>query len=61
MSATVERQATTSNGLHTTETLDGDLPIQLPLELLIDDPEVIRALVEYSEGEARNSDGWAAA
>jgi hypothetical protein len=54
MSATVERLATSSNGHHTTGTLDGDLPIQLPLELLIDDPEVVRALVEYSEGDARN-------
>src|SRR3954453_2232376 len=54
MSATVERNATTSNGLRATENLDGDLPIQLPLELLIDDPEIIRALVEDSGGEPRN-------
>ncbi len=28
--------------------------LSAPLELLIDDPEVIRALLEYSEGDARN-------
>ena len=54
MSATVERPAAVSNGHQATETLDGDLPIQLPLELLIDDPQIIRALVEYPEGDARN-------
>src|SRR3954471_18165902 len=52
MSATVERHSSTNNGSHAQ--LDGDLPFPLPLELLIDDPEIIRALVEYSEGEPRN-------
>ncbi|HEX3599590.1 MAG TPA: hypothetical protein VHU84_05570 [Lacipirellulaceae bacterium] len=54
MSATAERLATTTNGHHAVETLDGDLPIQLPLELVIDDPEIIRALIEYPEGDSRN-------
>ena len=59
MSATFERHSST-NGLHSIDavdgidSLDGDLPIQLPLELLIDDPEIIRALVEYAEGDSRN-------
>jgi hypothetical protein len=33
---------------------DGELPLKLPLELLVDDRAVIRALLEYSEGEPRN-------
>jgi hypothetical protein len=33
---------------------DGDLPHQLPLELVIDDRDVIRALVGYAEGDERN-------
>ena len=53
MSATVERMAT-ENGLHASDAFDGELPIQLPLELLVDDPEIIRALMEYPEGDARN-------
>src|SRR6188474_659075 len=53
MSATAQRSTATLNGSHTSES-DSDLPIQLPLELLIDDPEIIRALVEYPEGESRN-------
>src|SRR4051794_13761339 len=52
MSATVERHSSTNNGSHAQ--LDGDLPFPLPLELFIDDPEIIRALVEYPEGEPRN-------
>jgi hypothetical protein len=52
MSATVERHSSTNNGSHAQ--LDGDLPFPLPLELFIDDPEIIRALVEYPEGESRN-------
>lgn len=36
------------------ESADGDLPHQLLLELLIDDREVIRALLEHSEGDERN-------
>ncbi len=57
MSATVERSSVasnSSNGSYDTDQADGDLPIQLPLELLIDDPEIIRALVEYPEGESRS-------
>jgi hypothetical protein len=54
MSATFERSSSTLNGRHSVESNDNDLPIQLPLELLIDDPEIIRALVEYPEGDARN-------
>src|SRR5687768_5827507 len=50
MSATVERISPATNGRPT----DDDLPFPLPLELLIDDPEIIRALVEYPEGDARN-------
>jgi hypothetical protein len=45
MTATVER-------LSSTEHLDGEFP--LPLELFIEDREVIRALLEFPEGEARN-------
>jgi hypothetical protein len=33
---------------------DGDLPLKLPLELIVDDREVIRALVEHPDGEERN-------
>jgi hypothetical protein len=54
MSVTVERISAATNGSHADDQSDGDLPIQLPLELLIDDPEIIRALVEYPEGDARN-------
>ena len=54
MSTMAQRTSPATNGHHSADTADGDLPIQLPLELLIDDPEIIRALVEYPEGEARN-------
>lgn len=54
MSATFERSTITSNGNFEAAQADGDLPIQLLLELLIDDPEIIRALFEYPEGESRN-------
>jgi hypothetical protein len=53
MSATAQRLAATLNGSRTSES-DGDLPFNLQLELSIDDPEIIRALVEYPEGDARN-------
>jgi hypothetical protein len=33
---------------------DGELPVKLLLELLIDDRDIIRALVEYPEGNERN-------
>ncbi|HEY3394234.1 MAG TPA: hypothetical protein VGK58_16090 [Lacipirellulaceae bacterium] len=33
---------------------DEDLPLRLPLELLVDDRDVIRALVDYPEGNERN-------
>jgi len=33
---------------------DADLPLKLSLELIIDDRDIIRALVEYPEGEERN-------
>ena len=52
MSATAQRLSATVNGNPSADNLDGEFP--LPLELLIDDREVIRALVEYPEGEARN-------
>jgi hypothetical protein len=51
MSATVDRLSTAANGI-SDENLDGEFP--LPLELVIEDREVIRALLEYSEGEDRN-------
>src|SRR5689334_29664 len=51
MSATIERTSSVSNGRILDEE-DGELPILL--ELLIDDREVIRALSEYPEGQARN-------
>src|SRR5262245_50562109 len=53
MSATIDRSTVPMNGRQESE-LNGDLPIQLPLELLIDDPEIIRALIGYPEGELRN-------
>lgn len=52
MSATVDRMSATVNGIHAPENLDGEFP--LPLDLLIDDREVVRALLEYQEGEVRN-------
>lgn len=53
MSATVERIsiAVTSDE---TDALDSDLPLRLLLDLVVDDPEIIRALVEYPEGDSRN-------
>jgi hypothetical protein len=33
---------------------NGELPYQVSLELFIDDPEIIRALYEYAEGDERN-------
>ncbi len=39
--------ATSNNG-------NGELPYQISLELVIDDPEIIRALYEYAEGDERN-------
>ncbi len=54
MSATVERTTVKIYGDTASDRSDGDLPYQLPLELLIDDREVIRALVEYAEGDDRN-------
>ena len=52
MSATVERRSSTNNGSQ--HQLDSELPFPLPLELFIEDPEIIRALVEYPEGDSRN-------
>ena len=52
MSATVERHSSTNNGSQ--HQLDSESPFPLPLELFIEDPEIIRALVEYPEGESRN-------
>jgi hypothetical protein len=52
MSATAHRTAAV-NGSRENES-DSDLPFNLQLELSIDDPELIRALVEHSEGEERN-------
>jgi hypothetical protein len=51
MSATVERSSALRNGRIPND-IAGELPILL--ELLIHDREVIRALSEYPEGEARN-------
>ena len=46
-SATIDREM--DNGR-----ADGELPLKLPLEMIIDDRDVIRALVDYPEGEERN-------
>jgi hypothetical protein len=54
MSTTVERSTVKLYGESTTNHTDGDLPHQLPLELLIDDREVIRALLAHAEGDDRN-------
>jgi hypothetical protein len=54
MSATVERSTVKLYGDTSSNHIDGDLPHQLPLELLIDDREVIRALVAHAEGDERN-------
>ncbi len=57
MSTTFERSSASnyrSYSAESTDNRDGELPHQLPLELLIEDREVIRALLEYPEGEERN-------
>lgn len=54
MSATVERISLAVTTTNDADTLDGDLPLRLLLDLIVDDPEIIRALVEYPEGESRN-------
>ncbi|HVT27880.1 MAG TPA: hypothetical protein VHE81_07675 [Lacipirellulaceae bacterium] len=57
MSATFERSSASnyrSFSAGTADTVDGEFPDQVSLELLIDDREVIRALLEYPEGEERN-------
>jgi hypothetical protein len=33
---------------------DRELPFELPLNLVVEDADVIRALVEYADGEPRN-------
>lgn len=50
MSATVDRLSTATNDRQ--EAFDAELPIQL--ELFVEDPEIIRALLEFPEGEPRN-------
>lgn len=56
MSATIERLdlAAIGQGGRESAVLDQQEPIQLLLELVVDDRELIRALVEYAEGDARN-------
>ncbi len=54
MSTTVERATVKLYGNTSSHAADGDLPHQLPLELLVDDRDVIRALVAYAEGDERN-------
>jgi hypothetical protein len=54
MCATVERSSATVFKIGSDGDVDGDLPHQLLLELLVDDPEVIRALVARPEGDERN-------
>src|SRR5690349_3566663 len=54
MCATVERSSATVFRIDSTGDIDGDLPHQLLLELLVDDSEVIRALVAHAEGDERN-------
>lgn len=51
MSTTFDQSSATVNGR---ESKGGDLPLKLPLELVIDDRDVICALVEYPEGDERN-------
>src|SRR5262245_13845753 len=54
MCATVERSSATVYRIDPTSDADGDLPHQLLLELLVDDPEVIRRRVARYEGAERN-------
>jgi hypothetical protein len=54
MSATLNSLSATLGDDRPAESGNGELPFQLPLELLIDDRDIIRALVEYPEGEERN-------
>jgi hypothetical protein len=51
MSATIEQSSTTINGESTSS---GELPLKLELELIIDDRDVIQALVDFPEGDERN-------
>ena len=53
MSATVERISIAVNS-DEIDASDGELPLRLLLELVVDDAEIIRALVEYPEGDSRN-------
>jgi hypothetical protein len=43
-----------SSANHASSNGHGELPFQLLLELVIDDADVIRALCDYPEGDARN-------
>lgn len=54
MTATFGPSSATINGDACAEHADGELPLKLALELVIDDRDVIRALVEYQEGDERN-------
>ncbi len=54
MSATVDQSSAAVNGDIHAEDADANLPLKLPLELVIDDRDVIRALIEYPEGDERN-------
>jgi hypothetical protein len=54
MSATYDRHSATIGEELGNGRADGELPLKLPLELLVDDREVIRALAEFPEGEPRN-------
>jgi hypothetical protein len=53
MTATADRYSTSIDE----DSANGhrELPFQLPLELLIEDRDIIRALVDYREGESRNA------
>lgn len=54
MSATADLFSSSHASNYTTAVSDGDLPHRLALELVIDDREIIRALVDYAEGDDRN-------
>jgi hypothetical protein len=54
MSTTLDQSSATLNPDGYSDSANGELPLKLPLELIVDDREVIRALVEYPEGDERN-------
>jgi hypothetical protein len=54
MTATAAAFSDSSPTAHQDTNGHAELPFQLPLELVIDDREIIRALMEHDEGEPRN-------